>query len=78
MYYVFFQSNKVKAKNAKSKGIMDEIFGCENQIKEIENVCSRRIQTEQSRDQEINFAQQQKSKLENDFSLIIEEIKSGL
>lgn len=57
---------------------MNEILNSENKIKEAENTCSRKIQTEQNRDQDIKLAQQQKSKLENDFSLMIEEIGSGL
>jgi len=57
---------------------MNEILNCENKIKETEDTCSRRIQVEQTRDQDINLAQQQKCKLENDFSLMIDEIGSGL
>lgn len=57
---------------------MNEILSSENKIKEAENTCSRKIQTEQNRDQDINLAQQQKCKLENDFSLMIDEIGSGL
>jgi len=57
---------------------MNEILNCENKIKETENTCSRRIQVEETRDQDINLAQQQKCKLENDFSLMVDEIGSGL
>lgn len=57
---------------------MDKILDCENNIKEIEDVCSRRIQAEERRDHDINLAQQQKCKLENDFSLMINEMGSGL
>jgi len=56
---------------------MNEILSSENKIKDVEDTCSRKIQTEQTRDQDINLAQQQKSKLENDFSLTIEEMGSG-
>ncbi|XP_072759051.1 structural maintenance of chromosomes protein 5 [Anoplolepis gracilipes] len=67
-------SNEVNAKNKKLKTIINEILSYENRIKESENTCSRRIQTEQTRDQDIKLAQQQKSKLENDFSLMVNEI----
>lgn len=67
-------NNKVNAKNTKLKSIINEILNCESRIKESENTCSRKIQAEQTRDQDINLAQQQKSKLENDFSLMINEI----
>jgi len=56
---------------------MNEILNSENSIKDAENICSRNIQAEQTRDQDIKFAQQQKSKLENDFSLTINEMGSG-
>ncbi|XP_071634268.1 structural maintenance of chromosomes protein 5 [Temnothorax longispinosus] len=69
-------NNKVQAKNTKLRNIMNDILSCENKIKEAENICSRNIQAEQTRDQDIKLAQQQKSKLENDFSLMIEEIGS--
>ncbi|KMQ84018.1 structural maintenance of chromosomes protein 5-like protein, partial [Lasius niger] len=67
-------NNKVSAKNTKLKSIINEILSYENRIKESENTCSHRIQAEENRDQDINLAQQQKSKLENDFSLMINEI----
>lgn len=76
--YIFFQNNKVSAKNKKLKDIMHEIFKCETKIKEAESTSLRKIQAEQTRDQDIKLAQQQKSKLENDFSLTIKEIGSGL
>ncbi|XP_012059137.1 PREDICTED: structural maintenance of chromosomes protein 5 [Atta cephalotes] len=69
-------NNKVNAKNAKLRNIMNEILNSENSIKDAENICSRNIQAEQTRDQDIKFAQQQKSKLENDFSLTINEMGS--
>ncbi|KAG5343223.1 SMC5 protein, partial [Acromyrmex heyeri] len=71
-------NNKVNAKNAKLRNIMNEIFNSENSIKDAENICSRNIQAEQTRDQDIKFAQQQKSKLENDFSLTINEMGSAV
>ncbi|XP_025994604.1 structural maintenance of chromosomes protein 5 [Solenopsis invicta] len=69
-------NKKVEAKNTKSRNLINEILQCENRIKDAENTCSRKIQMEQNRDQEINLAQQQKSKLENDFALTIEEFGS--
>lgn len=56
---------------------MNEILNSENSIKDAEDIRSRKIQAEQTRDQDIKFAQQQKSKLENDFSLTINEMGSG-
>lgn len=73
-----FQNNKVNAKNTKLKAVINEILSCENRIKESENTCSCRIQAEQNRDRDIKLAQQQKSKLENDFSLMINETGTGL
>lgn len=64
--------------NTKLKNVLDEILNCENRIKESENTCSYKIQAEQNRDQDIKLAQQQKNKLENDFSLMINEIGTGL
>ncbi|KAL6263333.1 hypothetical protein P5V15_006130 [Pogonomyrmex californicus] len=69
-------NNKVYTKNTKLKNIMNEILSCENKIKEAENTCSHKIQTEQSRDENVNLAQQQKCKLENDFALMVNEIGS--
>lgn len=57
---------------------MSKILQIENEIKDIEDECSRRIQVEQNRDQDIHLAQQQKSKLDNDLSLMIKDIGSGL
>lgn len=57
---------------------MDEILSIETKIKDVENACLRRIQVEQTRDQDINLRQQKKCKLENDLSLMINEIGSGL
>jgi len=57
---------------------MNDILNCEKRIKEAEDTCSRKIQAEQTRDQDIKLAQQQKCKLENDFSLMIDKIGSGL
>lgn len=57
---------------------MDGILSCESKVKEEEDTCSRKIQAEQTRDQDINLAQQQKCKLENDFALTIDEMGSGL
>lgn len=78
IYNTYFQNNEVSAKNKKLRTIMSHILNSEGKIKEAENTCSRRIQAEQSRDQDINHAQQQKCKLENDFSLVIKELGSGL
>lgn len=57
---------------------MDKILNTEGKIKEVEDTCLRRIQVEETRDQDINLLQQKKSKLENDLSLMIEKIESGL
>lgn len=57
---------------------MNDIHSCENKIKNANDTCSQRIQTEQTRDQDIKLAQNQKSKLENDFALTIDEVGSGL
>lgn len=57
---------------------MDKILNTEGKIKEVEDTCLRRIQAEETRDQDINLLQQKKSKLENDLSLMIKEIGSGL
>lgn len=57
---------------------MNEILNIETKIKDAEDVCSRQIQTEQNRDEEINLLQQKKCKLENDLSLMINEIGTGL
>lgn len=57
---------------------MEKILSIQAKIKEAEDICSRRIHTEQTRDQDINHRQQQKCKLENDLSLMINEIGSGL
>lgn len=56
---------------------MTKILQIESEIKDIEDECSRRIQAEQNRDQDIHLAQQQKSKLDNDLSLMIKDIGSG-
>ncbi|XP_035736266.1 structural maintenance of chromosomes protein 5-like [Vespa mandarinia] len=69
-------SNRVIGTTFKAKEVMRKILEIENEIKEIENECSRRIQAEQNRDQDINLAQQQKNKLDNDLSLMIKDIGS--
>ncbi|KAL0107255.1 hypothetical protein PUN28_015650 [Cardiocondyla obscurior] len=69
-------NKNVQAKNKKLRNIMNEILNCENSIKEAEHTCSRKIQMEQTRDQDIKLAQQQKCKLENDLSLMIDEVGS--
>ncbi|KAK2582225.1 hypothetical protein KPH14_004573 [Odynerus spinipes] len=68
--------SKVIDISSKTNRLMTEIVRSENDIKETENSCSRRIQAEQSRDQDISLAQQQKSKLDNDLSLMIKDIGS--
>lgn len=72
-----FQGNKVQAKKTKLKNIMDEIISYDDKIKDTQDTYSRKIQAEQNRDQDINLAQQQKCKLENDLSRMIDEIGSG-
>ncbi|XP_011880783.1 PREDICTED: structural maintenance of chromosomes protein 5 [Vollenhovia emeryi] len=69
-------NNKVHAKNTNLKNILNDILAYENKIKETEEICSRKIQSEESREQDIKRAEQQKCKLENDFSLTIEEVGS--
>lgn len=57
--------------------MMDKILECENSIRDSENTCKQRIQTEEARDNDIDVAQQQKSKLDSDLSLILKDIGSG-
>lgn len=69
-------NREVQAKSTKLRNVMNQILCSINKIKDAENTCSRNIQAEQTRDQEINLAQQQKCKLENDFSLTVAEMGS--
>lgn len=69
-------NNKVYASMNATTTLMNEILQCENDVKETENACSRRIQAEKARDQDIYLAQQQKSKLDNDLKLMIKDIDS--
>ncbi|XP_053989694.1 LOW QUALITY PROTEIN: structural maintenance of chromosomes protein 5 [Hylaeus volcanicus] len=64
-----------KNKVSKLKRMMDDILDCENNIKECENTCKQRIQTEEARDHDINVAEQQKNKLDNDLSAILKDIE---
>lgn len=57
--------------------MMDDILECENTIKASETKCKQRIQTEEARDHDIDVAQQQKDKLSNDLTLIMNDIGSG-
>ncbi|XP_076169145.1 structural maintenance of chromosomes 5 isoform X2 [Ptiloglossa arizonensis] len=67
-------NNKVNAKTIRLKRILDEILDCENIIRDCENTCKQRIQTEEARDHDIDVAEQQKHKLENDLSLTLKDI----
>lgn len=58
--------------------MMDDILDCDNNIKDCENTCKHRIQMEETRDHDIDIAQQQKSKLDNDLLLMLKDIGSGL
>ncbi|XP_014480265.1 PREDICTED: structural maintenance of chromosomes protein 5 [Dinoponera quadriceps] len=69
-------NDRVQAENTKLRSIMMEILNTEEKIKEAENTCSRRIQVEQTRNENINLLKQKKCKLENDLSLMINEIGS--
>ncbi|XP_015177763.1 PREDICTED: structural maintenance of chromosomes protein 5 [Polistes dominula] len=71
-----YNKNKIIAKSSEANEVMNNILQVENEIKEAEEECSRRIQAEQNRDQDINLVQQQKSKLVNDLSLMIKDIGS--
>nr|XP_003704386.1 PREDICTED: structural maintenance of chromosomes protein 5 [Megachile rotundata] len=69
-------NSKVKIKTTKLRGMLDDILGCENRIKEYENACKQRIQVEEARDSDLDVAKKQKSKLDNDLALILKEIGS--
>ncbi|XP_076749456.1 structural maintenance of chromosomes 5 isoform X2 [Xylocopa sonorina] len=68
--------NKVNNRTMKLKNIMDDILECKNKIRFCENECEQRIETEKARDRDINVAKQQKSKLDNDLSLMLKDIGS--
>ncbi|KOC65567.1 Structural maintenance of chromosomes protein 5 [Habropoda laboriosa] len=67
---------KIKIKTTKLKKMMDDILECENNIRESENGCKQRIQIEEARDHDIDLAQQQKNKLDNDLLLMLKDIGS--
>ena len=69
-------NSKVRIKTTRLKNMMDKILECENSIRDSENTCKQRIQTEEARDNDIDVAQQQKSKLDSDLSLILKDIGS--
>ncbi|XP_015433616.1 PREDICTED: structural maintenance of chromosomes protein 5 [Dufourea novaeangliae] len=69
-------NSKVSIKTTKLKRMMDDVLECENRIKECEISCKQRIQTEEARDHDIEVAQQQKNKLDNDLTLILNDIGS--
>ncbi|KAI4489641.1 hypothetical protein M0802_010900 [Mischocyttarus mexicanus] len=71
-----YNKNKIVVKSSQANEVITKILRDENEITEKENECSRRVQAEQNREQDINLAQQQKSKLDNDLSLIIKDIGS--
>ncbi|CAL7950406.1 unnamed protein product [Xylocopa violacea] len=68
--------NKVNNRTVKLKKMMDDILECENKIRFCENECKQRIETEKARDHDIEVAQQQKNKLDNDLSLMLKDIGS--
>ncbi|CAK9812836.1 Structural maintenance of chromosomes protein 5 [Anthophora plagiata] len=69
-------SYKIKVNTSKLKKMMDDILECEDNIRECENACKQRIQTEEARDHDIDLAQQQKNKLDNDLLLMLKDIGS--
>ena len=69
-------NSKVRIKTTRLKNMMDNILECENNIRDSENTCKQRIQSEEARDNDIDVAQQQKSKLDSDLSLILKDIGS--
>ncbi|XP_076240283.1 structural maintenance of chromosomes 5 isoform X2 [Calliopsis andreniformis] len=69
-------SNKIRLKTTKLKRMLDDILDCENNIRECENTCKQRIQTEEARDNDIAVARQQKSKFDNDLALILRDTGS--
>ncbi|CAK9827391.1 Structural maintenance of chromosomes protein 5 [Anthophora retusa] len=69
-------SYKIKVSTSKLKKMMDDILECEDNIRECENTCKQRIQTEEARDHDIDLAQQQKNKLDNDLLLMLKDIGS--
>ncbi|XP_043597499.1 structural maintenance of chromosomes protein 5 [Bombus pyrosoma] len=68
--------NKVKIKDMKLKKMIDNIVDCENDVKDCENSCKQRIQVEEARDHDIDIAQKQKKKLDNDLLLMLKDIGS--
>ncbi|XP_017753000.1 PREDICTED: structural maintenance of chromosomes protein 5 [Eufriesea mexicana] len=69
-------SNKVRIKISKLKKLMDDIQDCDNNVRDCENACKQRIQMEKARDHDIDVAQQQKNKLDNDLSVMLKDIGS--
>lgn len=57
--------------------MLDDILDCENNVRECENTCKHKIRMEEARDNDIDVARQQKSKLDNDLSIILKDIESG-
>lgn len=49
--------------------MLDDILDCENNVRECENTCKHKIRMEEARDNDIDVARQQKSKLDNDRSI---------
>lgn len=66
-------NSKVQIRNGKLKRLMDEILNYESHLKECEDTCRHRVETEKARDSDIELVRQQKSKLENDLSVIIQD-----
>lgn len=58
--------------------MMDDIQDRDNNVRDCENACKQRIQAEKARDHDIDVAQQQKNKLDNDLLVMLKDIGSGL
>ncbi|XP_076647779.1 structural maintenance of chromosomes 5 [Halictus rubicundus] len=69
-------NNTVSIKTTKLKRMMNIIVEHENKVKECEAICRQRIQTEETRDHDIEVEQQQKNKLDSDLTLILNDIGS--
>lgn len=67
----------MSVKTSKVKKLLDDAEKYERTIGETESTCERRIRAEQSRDEEINLNEQQKSKLENDLQHMLNEFGNG-
>lgn len=66
-------TSKVQTRNEKLRKLMKDILSYESTLKDCEDTCKHRIECEKARDSDIELARQQKSKLENDLSVIIQD-----